>query len=214
MDLKPLFAALLFAASPGRAVIVDRIAIVTGDRIIKESDISEDLRITAFLNNESPANTPAARRQTASRLIDQALIRKELESGDYPPGSLAEAQTLLADIKKRYPDDPAYKTALKSHGIDEEDLKERLLWQLTVLRFIDARFRPAVLVTEEDLEKYYNQHRQELQAETPGKPVSLETLRPHIQDILAGERVNQILDEWLEHRRKAAKIVYLEPELK
>ena len=205
---------LLWTASLAQAVIVDRVAIIVGNGVIKDSDIAEDLRITAFLNNERAAITPAARKAAASRLIDQRLIRREIESGDYPSGSVAEAQNLLADLKKRYPDDAAYRKALASGGIDEEDLKSRLLWQLTVLRVIDVRFRPAVLVTDEELEAYYNEHKQQLQTANPEKPATFDALRPQIQDILTGERVNQLLDEWLARRRKDTKIVYLEEALK
>ena len=129
-----------------QAVIVDRVAIIVGNAIVKDSDIDEDLRVTAFLNNENPAFNPAARKKAASRLIDQALIRKEIQSGEYPSAPVAEAQSLLADLKKRYPDEAGLQEELlASRGIDEEEVKDRLLWQLTVLRFIDARFRPAAL---------------------------------------------------------------------
>lgn len=100
--MRPL-ALLLFAASFAHAVIVDRVAVVVGAGVVKDSDITQDLRITAFLNNQRPAFAPGARKQAASRLIDQALIRKEMRSGDYPTGSVAEAQNLLADIKKDIP---------------------------------------------------------------------------------------------------------------
>jgi hypothetical protein len=205
---------LLGIESLAYAVIVDRVAVIVGDAAIKDSDIEDDLRITAFLNNESPAATPAARKQAANRLIDQKLIRKEIQAGDYPSASVAEAQSLLADLKKRYPNETAYQKALASRGIDEEDLKERLLWQLTVLRFIDTRFRPAAFVPDQEIETYFNEHKQQLQAANAGKPVTLDALRSQIQDILTGERVNQLLDEWLDRRREATKIVYLEEALK
>jgi hypothetical protein len=205
----------LWAASLAQAVVVDRVAVIVGgDGVVKDSDIAEDLRITAFLNNESLVSTPAARKAAANRLVDQKLIRREIESGDYPSGSVTEAQSLLADLKTRYPDDAAYQKALVSREIDEEDLKARLLWQLTVLRFIDVRFRPAALVTDEELATYYGEHKQQLQSANPGKPATLDALRPEIQDILAGERVNQLLEEWLDRRRQGTKIVYLEEALK
>jgi hypothetical protein len=209
-----LLAVSVLAASLAQAVVVDRVAVVVGTGIVKDSDIAEDLRITAFLNNESPAITVAARKKAASRLIDQALIRKELRMGDYPSAPVAEAQSLLADMKKRYASDAVYEKALASRGIEEDEVKARLLWQLTVLRFIDVRFRPAALVTDDELQKYYDEHKAQLQAANPGKPATLDAMRPQIQDILAGERVNQLLDEWLDRQRKDTKIVYLEEALK
>jgi len=196
------------------AVIVDRIAITVGNAIIKDSDITEDLRITTFLNNESLTASLAARKVAASRLIDQAVIRKEIDSGAYPSASAAEMQNLLAEVEKRYPNEAAFKRALTSRGIDEADLKAHLVWQLTVLHFIDARFRPSALITEEDIEKYYKEHKPQLEAANPGKPAMLEELHAQIQDLLTGERVNQLLDDWLIRRRQNAKIVYLEDALK
>ena len=211
---KCAFLLFLWMASLARAVIVDRVAILVGNGIVKDSDIAQDLRINSFLNNTNAAITPAARKQAASRLIDQTLIKKEIESGEYPSAPVAEAQDLLANLKKRYPDDAAYKRVLASRGIQEDDVKARLLWQLTVLRFIVARFRPAAQVSEEDLQKYYNEHKAELETANSGKPATLDALRPQIEDTLAEEQVNRLLDEWLAARRKATKIVYLEDGLK
>jgi hypothetical protein len=214
MALKPVAVTLLWTAAIAHAVIVDRVAITMGTSIIKDSDILEDLQITAFLNNESPATSLAARKVAASRLIDQAVIRKEIDSGAYPSASAAETQTLLAEVEKRYPNETAFKRALTSHGIEEDDLKDHLVWQLTVLHFIDARFRPSALITDEDIEKYYNEHKAQLEAANAGKPATLEALHAQIQDLLTGERVNQLLDDWLTRRRQNAKIVYLEDALK
>jgi hypothetical protein len=214
MELRKTLAILLLANPMARAVIVDRIAVIAGGGIVKDSDIRLDLRITSFLNKEPVSFTAASRKKSASRLIDQLIIRNEVEKGDYPAGSTAEAQTLFEDIQKRYPTETAFKKVLTSIGIDEDELKARLIWQLRVLGFIDARFRPAVLVSDKEVEKYYAAHKQQLELANRGKPATMDALRPQIEDILAGERENQLLDDWLSRRRQETKIVYLEPELK
>ena len=214
MTIRPI-AVLLAASVICQAAIVDRIAIIIGNRIIKDSDIAEDLRITAFLNGEQPSFTAASRKKAASRLIDQALIRNEIEMGEYPTGSIAEANNLLASLKKsRYASNAAYEKALASYGISDEDVKSQLLWQLTVLKFIDLRFRPGAVATEEEIAKYFQEHQKELQASKPAQAVTLENSRSQIQEQVAGERVNQLLDEWLGRRRENSKIVYLEEGLK
>src|ERR1700722_5831382 len=102
MEPKRFLSVFLLTASIAGAVIVDRVAVIIGNAIVKDSDITEDLKITAFLNKESLTLTSAARKKAANLLVDQMLIRKELESGDYPFGSVTEAQSLLADLKQRY----------------------------------------------------------------------------------------------------------------
>jgi hypothetical protein len=214
MELRKILAVLLLANPMARAVIVDRIAVIAGRGIVKDSDIRLDLGITSFLNNEPVSFSAASRKKSASRLIDQLIIRSEVETGDYPSGSTAEAQALLDDIQKRYPTEAALKKVLTSLGIDEAELKARLTWQLRVLRFIDARFRPAAFISDEEVEKYYAAHKQQLESANRGKPATLDALRPQIEDTLAGERVNQLLDDWLSQRRQETKIIYLEPALK
>ena len=201
-------ASFLFFCALAQAVIVDRIAIVAGKKIIKDSDIINDLRLTAFLNHEPLAFTPSARKKAATRLLEQGFIRDELETGDYPVATVAETQdTLNGLIKSRYRTDAAYKNALASYGISESDLKTRLLWQLTVLRFIDLRFRSPAAVSDDEIHQYYESHKEQFGSELDGS-------RSKIEDIVAEEHTNKAFYDWLERQRQATTIRYLEDGLK
>jgi len=127
----------------GRAGIVDRIAVIVDGQAIKQSDIQTEVRVTDFLNHAKLDLSLAAQKEAVNRLIDQKLIRKAMENGIYPVPAPEEAEPLLEQIRKRYPDDAAYRRALASYGIDEAVLREHLLWQITVLRFLSLRFPPA-----------------------------------------------------------------------
>jgi hypothetical protein len=201
-------AALLLSCSLAQAVIVDRIAIIAGKKIIKDSDIVNDLKLTAFLNQEPLTITAAARKKAASRLLDQQFIRDEIESGDYPKATVAETQdTLDKLIKSRYRTPAAYKNALAIYGISEDDLKARLLWQLTVLRFIDARFRSSAYVSDDEIRQYHDSHQQQFGAD-------LAAARSKIEDLLIAGRTDKAFYDWLDQQRQAATIRYLEDSLK
>jgi parvulin-like peptidyl-prolyl isomerase len=77
---------------------------------------------------------------------------------------------------------------------------------MTVLRFIDARFRPAVVVSDAEVQRYYESHRAEFKG-------SLDDARQSITDQLSAERVNALLEDWLKEQRKQARIEYLEKSL-
>src|ERR1700733_6943967 len=157
-----LIAVFLICCALAQAVIVDRIEDVVGKKIIKDSDIADDLKLTAFLNQQPLASTPALRKTAANRLLDQTFIRDEVEAGAYPQASLGELQENLDGlVKARYAADAAYKKALAVYGISEDDLKARLLWQLTVLHFIDTRFRSSANVTDDEIRKYYDSHKEQ-----------------------------------------------------
>ena len=206
---------IVLLLSPGllSGVIIDRIAVVIGKSIVKDSDISRDLRVTDLLNGEPLNLTEKARKTTASRLIDQVFIRREIELGDYPVATPQEANRELDRlVSQRFRSEAALQDSLRRYGITAPDLRSHFLWQLTVLRFIDTRFKPAVFVTDQEVEKYYKAHAPELQREHPGKS-SLDEMRSEITDTLAASRVDKLFFAWLDEQRKQAKVTYLEASL-
>jgi len=208
-----LLAAMLLAQLTAFAVIVDRIAIVVGDSIIKDSDIDRDVRVTEFLNGEPLDLSNGARKKAAARLIGQVFIRREIRMGGYPTATLQEADGQLDAIKKqRFNKAAAFEHALQRYGLTALDLRSQFQWQLSVLRFIDVRFKPAVLVSDEETAKYYREHQAALSREHPGK-ATLEDRRGDIQDILTGEKVNQLFFAWLDQQRQDAKIKFREDNL-
>jgi hypothetical protein len=203
---------LAFSCVIARAVIIDRTAIIVGPHVIKDSDIDLDIRVTSFLNGAQPDFGPAARKKAAERLIDQELIRKQVLAGEYPVAQQSEADQVLADLKRSsFPVEAQYRRVLTQFNLTDAEVKTRLLWQLTVLRFIDIRFRPAVLVSEDEIQKYYDAHRAQLIRASPGK--GFDDLKPEIEQQLTGERINTLLDEWLQQIRKETRIEYLEKSL-
>ena len=212
--MRRLIMLMLVLASIASPVIIDRIAIVIGNSIIKDSDIDRDLRVTEFLNGDPLDLSNAARKKAASRLIDQVFIRREIEVGDYPNATLEQTDEQLDKLKRqKFKTQAAFEQALRHYGISEIDLRTQLQWQLTILTFIDIRFKPAVQVTDEEIEKYYKDHAVALRREHPGKS-TLDDLREEIRNIIAGEKENQQFFGWLDEQRKDAKIQYLEPSLR
>jgi hypothetical protein len=198
-----------FAASPASAEIIDRIAVTVGQHAIKLSDIDRDLRVTTFLNREPLNLSSNTRRAAAERLMDQALISDEIEQGGYARPADSDVEALLTKIRQERfgGSDARLRQALETYGLTEDQLRQQLLWQLEVLRFIDERFRSGVLVTDDDVRSYYDQHRADLVRQNP-KAQSLEALAPKIRQSLDGERVNQNFTQWLEEARRRNRIQY------
>jgi hypothetical protein len=196
----------LFAA---QAEILDRIAVSVGNRVITETDLDREIRITAFLNSAKPGFTPENKRQTAERMVDQLLVRSELEASRYIMPSSAEADAALKEEKNRFADDAAYRAALAEYGIAEEELKTRLLWQLTLLRFIDVRFRPGIQIGDDEIRTYFNDSVRTLAAQAhPGKTPSIDDYRDGIEQTLISQAANKQVDQWLKEARRRTHIQY------
>ena len=128
----------LVAAAAG---VVDRVAVVVGNTVFTETEVMDELRITQFLNGQPLNLGPDERRAAAERLVDQQLIRSEMEMGHYPAPSAQEADAMLRKLRQeRFRTTSQYRAALTQYGIGEEQLKKHLLWQLTAIRFTDQRF--------------------------------------------------------------------------
>jgi parvulin-like peptidyl-prolyl isomerase len=202
----PLIAISLMPAIQARAVIVDGVAITVGNKAITESEIDQRIRLTAFQNGEKADFSLAARRQAASKLIDQKLIEREMDVGRYPRAAPEAGKNLLADYAKtNYKSNPiAMAAALQTYGLTPQDMADELALQSEMLTFLNLRFRPAVQVTDEDVLKYFTDQIQQ---------GSLNEMRAEIEQKLTIERADKELDAWLQDQRKRTKIEYAEKDL-
>ena len=197
------------AALAAHAEIVDRIAVSVGNRVITESDLYREIRLTAFLNGQKPDFSPESKRQTAERLVDQRLMRTELDMSRYLLPTAEESDAALRELKSRFPDDGAYNRGLAEYGIREDDLTARLTWQLTLVHFIDVRFRAGIQVSDEEVRNYFNERLRPILEKThPGQPVSLDDYRDTIERTLTGEAADQQAEQWLKRARSRNRIVY------
>jgi hypothetical protein len=199
-------------AASAHAEIIDRIAVSVGNSVITAGDVNREIRVTAFLNGLKPDFSPAAKRATAERLVEQNLIRRELELTRFTmPEDSATVTQFLEFRKTQFPGDEEFQRALQDAGITEQDLKDELQWQGMLLAFVAVRFRPGVKVTEQDLKDYFEKVvRPAAQAAHPGEPVLLEDYRDKVEETLTGKRADQEMDAWLRETRKRMDIVFHE----
>jgi hypothetical protein len=179
---------VLALAAAAAAGVVDRVAVVVGAAVITESEVLDELRLTEFLNSQPLDTGPEQRRAAAERLVDQQLIRKEMEIGHYPEPSAAESAALLQNFRQQHFSTPAaFRAALEKYGITEDQLKRHLLWQLTAMRFTDVRFRPGI----------------------PGSPEQTANRMSEGATVPAsGADVDQQMNAWLQEARNAIRITF------
>jgi peptidyl-prolyl cis-trans isomerase SurA len=196
------------------AEIIDRVAISVGNQVITEGQIDLEVRVTDFLNHESLDLAAVQRKKAADRLIEQTLIKRDMEFSHYPLPVLADADPSLQDVKANFAGDAQYQDALQRYRITEEDLKERLLWELTVLRFIDYRFRPGIQILDSEVRAYYEQQLPEFRQEGSKPAPELSEVRSQITELLTQQRIDESLDRWLADTRLQVAIHYHDEALR
>jgi hypothetical protein len=186
-------------AAAGRAEIIDRIAVSVGNTIITTDQINDGIRVTAFLNHTQPDFSAAEKKKAAERLIEQALIRREMEVSHYPLPPLADADAMLQRTKDEHPE-------FAQSGISEDNLRQHLWWQLTLLKFIDERFRPSVHVTNAEVRQHYRDQVAKWQEQGVKSIPTFEESRDAMEKALIEERVTHAMDRWLGDARTQVDI--------
>lgn len=195
-----------------QAEIIDRIAVSVGNRVVTVSDIDRQLRLSAFQSGTKPELSAAARRKAGESMVDQMLVRRELEMARYPEPDASEVDALLKEFKgEQYSSDADYRRALAEYGLTESDVREQLLWQRRFLSFISVRFRPAVQVSEQDIRDYFEKTvLPAAQGANRDARFTLEEFRDRILSKLTGDRVDQATETWLAEVRGRTEIVFHE----
>jgi len=196
------------------AEIIDRIAISVGNQVITEAQIDQEIRLTAFLNHEKPDYSIAERKKASGRLIEQALIKRDMELSRYPLPAPSEVEASLHEVKLSYAPESLYQKKLQEYGITEDALKARLQWQLTLLRFVDYRFRPGIQISDADEKTYYDREVAQWKAQNIQSIPTLDDSRDKIEEILTQQRIDEALNAWMEETRKRVTINYLDEALK
>lgn len=193
------------------AEVVDRVAVTVGNSVITLSEVKLQAAVTALIEGAPAAASSTALRQAAERRVEQVLLRREMVIGGYEPAGPEAAQAVLSSLKRdRFGgEETAYRKALAEYGVSEDDLLDQLQWQVTLLRFIELRFRPGVQISSEEVAAYYEE--KFLPAwQGPGPPPALDDVADRIELLLAYEQVNNLVERWLNSTRAQLDIVFRE----
>jgi peptidyl-prolyl cis-trans isomerase SurA len=193
-----------------RAEIIDRLVAVVNGQIITLGDVEQEQRLqeldslTGDLSGASPAQQQKVGQDAVvQRLIEQTLIREQIQQ--FPGLEIDDEQveSQLASIQKKL----GGAEKLTDLKIDVNALRDRLRWQLQVMKFIDYRFRQFVVVDTKEIEAYYqNQFLPELQKRSGLPAPPLAEVEEKIRKILTEEKLNTQVEEWLASLRKDASI--------
>jgi len=111
----------------------------------------------------------------------------------------AEVAPVLAAFKRRAFRRTKLPERLADYGIADQDVKDLLLWQRTLLLFIEVRFQSGVQVTGQDIQDYFDKVvKPAAEAAHPGQPIDLEDYRDQIEQTITGQRADRQMDTWLQ----------------
>jgi hypothetical protein len=201
----PLIAVMMVLSGARLAVageIIDRVLAVAAGTLIMLSDV-QAAQVLHLVDVPAGADPVAA---ILPRLIDRALMLSEVER--YAPPEPPEDQVArrLDEIRGFFPSSSAFAEALARVGMDERHLRETVRQDIRILAYVDQRFAVPP-PTDSDIERYYREHQGRFVRN--GRTMPLEEARSQIAEAAAGERRQQLIDEWVSALRRRTEVLDL-----
>lgn len=154
----------LFLPQSGTAELIDKVVAVVNDDIITLSEVEEEAAITyqsmakELSGEKLLAALADAREATLDAMIDRRLINQRAKIHNTSVTE-EEVDTAYENTRKRLSLDPAeFKNKLAGSGLTEELYRKQLKDQILQSKLISYDVRARIVVTEEMVQDYYNEH--------------------------------------------------------
>ena len=189
---------LLFtAAGAARAQqVADRIAARVENDIVLRSEVRELGAYQMLMNGKKESDS-----RLLDRLIDQWIVRTEADASHFPPPSDDDVERELEKTRSALGPPERFAARLRESGLQDADLRRLVRGQLYLTNYLDSRFRPAVQISPQAIEDYY-QKTVVPYAQAHGEtPPSLDAARDSIREALIQRGIDEQADRWLKESR-------------
>jgi parvulin-like peptidyl-prolyl isomerase len=192
------------------AQVVDRMVAVVNKQVILQSELEQAAHIEFLLQGKPLEQlTDADVQAVLDRMIDQALLQQQIVNGAGLEPTPEEIAAQVSEVRAKIPGataDGNWKAMLAGYGVSEEDVELQIASQVRILRLIDLRFRNLAHVDRTAISDYYKQKLvPELQKQGAPEP-PLSQVSEKIEKILTEQRIDDLLNSWLQTLRSQAHI--------
>lgn len=211
------------SGNAGRFVSLDHVVAVVNGEIVLQSDVDAEMRFAALEPALIPSGTTEVKdtpQSALNRLITRVLIVRQMKEQqqynvDIPQ---SEVEKSLEDARTHFPECAKYDCAtpkgwadfLAANDLTEQEVLDHWKQRMTILKFIDARFRTGIRIPQASIEDYYTKtivpaFEQQHQAAPP-----LNSVSARIHEVLLQQQVNAQLQDWLKSLREEGTLRILD----
>lgn len=176
--------------------IVDRIAARVENDVILLSEVRELSAYQKLVDGKSESDA-----QILDRLVDQWIVRTEAVTARFPRPSAAEIDRSVDRLKKSFASDAEFESRQRESRLTDAQVREVVEVQLYLSDYLDSRFRPAVQIDPQEIEKFYQEALVPRAKARGQEPPSLEAAREAIQEALLQRGINAQADQWIRESR-------------
>ncbi|QEE30002.1 peptidylprolyl isomerase [Terriglobus albidus] len=202
------------ATPPKQGELLDRVVAIVNKQLILESDVNQEMRF-AEIQPFRIARGGTPYEQAMNRLIDRTLVYQQALEQQLEPVTDEEVDAELEQLKKQLSECQIYKCSatengwkefLSQYGITEQEMREHWRQRMTVLHFIEQRFRSGASITDEQISEYYEKTLVPEVKARGGTPPPLEQISSRISEVLLQQQVSAMLQDWLKSLREQGSV--------
>lgn len=207
-------------ATGSQFVALDHVVAVIDGEVLLESDVDEEMRFAA-LEPFQPHAGRDTRQDALHRLISRVLIMQQMKVQRRFSANISDAdvEKSLKDLRSHLPQCAKYKcetaegwkTFLAANGLTDQEVVQHWKERLTILRFIDLRFRTGIRISHESVADYYQKTVIPAFTRQHQKAPPLNEVAPRIQEVLLQQQVNGLLQDWLKSLRDEGSLQIVDP---
>lgn len=194
---------------------VDQILTLVNDDLITRIDLLWSIA----MDPQAPSPVGPVGSDLLSRkldvMIDERLIAQEATRVPTTEITQDEIDKKRTELIKSFPSEVQFRERVGSVGLTPEKIDDLIRQRILIDRFVDFRFRSFVLITEQDIQRHYDEVLVPAIRNRGLVPPSLDdvqdgkSVRDGISATLKQRKINDEVERWLSQARQRADVVQL-----
>ena len=176
--------------------LIDRIAARVEGDIILWSQVRTLSRYQLLVDGKAESDAAIL-----DRLVDQWIVKNEAETARFPHPSDTDIAHGIDHLRDSFASPEEYRKRQQDSGLNDKEIRQMVASQLYLSNYLDSRFRPAVQVSPQQVEDFYQQAVIPRAKAHNQAPPPLDASREYIQQALIQRAINDQADVWLKESR-------------
>jgi peptidyl-prolyl cis-trans isomerase SurA len=163
-----------------RGMVLDRVVASVNDEAITLSEVQEEGQpvirkiFQDYVGPERERRVEEAQQRLMDDLIDRRLMYQVAKQEGLLPSS-AEVQGAIEELKRNnsVTDEGQFRLLLKSEGLSLEQIRRNIAERLAIGRLMVRQVRSSIILSEEELLKYYEANKQKFEREATAEILNI-----------------------------------------
>jgi hypothetical protein len=190
-----------FQPRPQSGRVVDRIVARIEDDIILQSQVRELGAFQQVVEGHAESDD-----KLLSELVEQWVVQTEATAAHFPSPAQSEVDRELQRLTARFANAAAYSARLSEVGLTATQVRQLLVRQIYVERYLDYKFRPSADVESADIDAYYQRELLPELAKKNQPAPSRAEVEEQIRELLVQQRISDLTAKWLDETKSRLKI--------